>query len=116
MCWDTHYETEWNHDWKERTKFTKEEERLQQQIKFKKGAASIENSTGQVKKQTTRNTRPGRQRNQRVGGKATTKEKRQTVSVDKKYRKKIEPRKMLRREKPRHYGTKTMEKVRIRPC
>ena len=57
ICWDTHYETEWNHDWKERTKVTKEEERLQQQIKFKKGAASIGNSTGQVRKQTTSNTK-----------------------------------------------------------
>jgi len=53
-----------------------------------------------------------------VGGKATTKERRQTVYVDKKYRKlkKIEPRKMLRREKLRHYGTKTMEEVKMRPC
>ena len=99
-----------------KNKIYKGRRRLQQQIKFKKGAASIENSTGQVRKQTTRNTRPGRQRNQRVGGKATTRERRQTVDVDKNTGKKIEPRKMLRKEKPRHYGTKTMEKVKMRSC
>ena len=95
-----------------KNKIYKGRRRLQQQIKFKKGAASIENSTGQVRKQTTRNTRPGRQRNQRVGGKATTRERRQTVDVDKNTGKKIEPRKMLREEKPRHYRTKTMENIK----